>query len=137
MVSNKAIRQALYTKLNVASVTSLLGSGSASLVYANAPSSATFPLCVFSKQSDTSALRMGGNAMDNQLWLVKGIVRGTSPSVAEDIDAAVRSILDFGELTISGGSNLFLARTSGVAYQEVEGDQTYQHIGSMYRLVAA
>ena len=135
MVSNKAIRAALYQKLNVASVTTLLGSGSASLVHGVAPPSASFPLCVFSKQADTSTLRMGGNAFDSHTWLVKGISRATSPSLAEDIDKAVRDLLDFGTLTITGGSLLHLARVSGVEYPETDGDQTYRHVGSLYRLV--
>lgn len=134
MVSNKAVRQALYQKLNVSSVTSLLGGGSASLVHGIAPPEATYPLCLFTKQSDTSAHVMGGNAMDNQIWLVKGIVRSSTPSVAEDIDAAVRALLDFGSLTITGGTNLFLARMSGISYVEVDGDTTYQHVGGLYRL---
>lgn len=135
MVSNKAIRAALYQKLNVASVTTLLGSGSASLVHGVAPPSASYPLCLFSKQSDISSLRMGGNAFDSHVWLVKGIANATSPSLAEDIDKAVRDLLDFGTLTITGGTLLHLARISGIEYPETEGDQTYRHVGSLYRLV--
>ncbi len=135
MVSNKAIRAALYTKLNVSAVTTQLGSGSASLVHAVAPPASLYPTCIFNRQSDTSTLRFGGNAMDNQIWMVKGVVRATSASVAEDIDKAVRDLLDFGTLTITGGQSLFMARTSGVDYTEVDGDQSYRHAGSLYRLV--
>lgn len=135
MVSNKAIRQALYQKLNVSSVTTLLGSGSASLVHDVAPPSATFPVCVFSKSTDTSTLRMGGNAFDSHVWMVKGVVRGTSASAAEDIDAAARALLDFGSLTITGGNLMHLARIGGMEYTETEGDQIYHHCGSTYRLV--
>lgn len=135
MVSNKAVRQALYEKLNVPALTTLLGSGSASLVHAVAPSTATYPLCVFFKSSDVSALRFGGNAFDSQLWTVKGVVRASSPSDAENIDAAARNLLDFGTLTISGGTLMHLARESGIEYAESEGDQTYRHVGGLYRLV--
>lgn len=134
MVSNKAIRQGFYQALNVASVTNLLGNGSASLVHAIAPPSADYPLCVFAKNSDTSTLRMGGNAFDSQLWMVKGVVRSTTPSAAEDIDKAARDLLDFGTLTISGGSCMSLIRVSGMEYVENEGDQVFQHVGSVYRL---
>lgn len=134
MVSNKAIRQALYQALNVASVTTHLGSGSASLVHEVAPPSASYPLCLFNRQSDTSTLRFGGNAFDNQVWQVKGIVRGSSASTAEDIDKAVRDLLDFGTLTISGGSLMFMARISGFEYAENEGDEVYRHAGSLYRV---
>lgn len=135
MVTNKAVRQAIYQALNVSAVTTQLGSGSASLVNAIAPSTADYPLCVFQRQSDTSILRFGGNAFDNQLWLVKGVVRDTSASAAEDIDKAVRDLLDFGTLTISGASLMHIARQSGVTYVETEGDQIFHHIGSIYRLV--
>ena len=43
MVSNKAVRQALYQKLNVAAVTTPLANGSASLHHAMAPSSGLMP----------------------------------------------------------------------------------------------
>lgn len=135
MVSNKAVRAGIYTKLNVSAVTTLLGSGSASLVYGVAPPTASFPICVFSKQSDVSTHTFGGQAFDNDLWLVKGISRSTSPSVAEDIDAVVRTLLDFDTLTITGGQSLYLARESGVSYVETDGDQTYQHVGALYRVV--
>ena len=137
MVNGKAVRQSIYEKLNVAAVTNQLGSGSASLVHAVAPPSATYPLCLFHQQSDRSVLRFGGNAMDEQIWMVKGITRATSPSVAEDIDKAVRDLLDFGTLTISGASNLFSARISGIDYAETDGDQTYRHHGSLYRVTVA
>lgn len=135
MVSNKAVRQALYKKLNVSTVTSLLGSGSASLVHEVAPPSAKFPICVFAKQSDTSTQRFGGNAYDSHVWMVKGVVRDTSASAAEDIDKAVRDLLDFGSLTISGGDLMYLARISGIEYQENDGDQVFRHVGGLYRLV--
>ncbi len=135
MVSNKAVRQAIYQALNVSAVTTLLGGGSASLVHSVAQPSATYPLCLFARQSDRSRLRFGGNAYDDQLWQVKGIVRGGSASVAEDIDKAVRDLLDFGSLTITGGSLMHMARISGIEYAENVGDEVYRHCGSLYRVV--
>ncbi len=135
MVSDKAIRQGLYEKLNTAPVTSLLGSGSASLVHAGAPSSAAYPLCVYQKQSGRADLMgFGGPGARNQLWLVKGVVRSTKASLAEDIDKAVADLLHFSSLTIAGGESMYLAREGDVNYSEVVGDQTYWHVGSLYRL---
>ncbi len=134
MVNTKAIRQALYQKLNVASVTSLLGGGSASLVHSVAPPSSTYPICVFQKQAATSVNRFGGEAFKNQLWVVKGVVRATSSSVAEDIDAAANTRLNFGTLTITGGTLMAMIRQSDVEYVEVDGDQQYRHVGGIYRL---
>jgi hypothetical protein len=135
MVSDKAIRQAIYERLNVAAVTSLLANGSASLHHAVAPPTGAYPLLVFNKQADTSTLRMGGNAFDSHLWLVKAVARGTSSSAAEDIDKAARDRLDFAQFTITGGVLMHLARESGVSYLETAGDTQYRHHGALYRLV--
>lgn len=138
MVSNKAVRQAFYQALNVSQVTSLLGSGSASVCYDVVPDKdppIAFPVCLFARQADTSTLRFGGNAFDSHVWMVRGIARDILPGVAEDIDAAARAILDFGTLTIAGAQQMHLARMSGIAYEETEGDQVFRHVGSLYRLV--
>ena len=78
---------------------------------------------------------MGGNAFDSQLWRIKGVTKATSASLAEDIDAAVRTLLDFGTITVTGGTVLHLARESGISYTDTEGDIQYRHQGSLYRLV--
>lgn len=135
MVSNKAIRQSLYEKLNVASVTTLLGSGSASLVHEVGLPSATYPLCVFFKSSGISDDRvMGGDFTKNMLWTVKGIARSASASAAEDIDKAVNDLLHFGDLAITGADDMYLARESDVEYAETDGDVQYRHVGGVYRL---
>lgn len=136
LVSNKLIRQAIYEKLNVASLTTLLASGSAGIVHAVAPPSAAYPLCVFQKQAGlVDQLAMGGDAAKNQLWVVKGVVRGTSQSVAEDIDKATTDLLHFGSLNISGADDMYLAREGDVEYPEVSGDAQFRHVGGIYRLI--
>jgi len=135
VVSTKAIRTALYSALNVSAVTSLLPSGSAGLVHGVAPPTALYPICLFQEQASTSTLRMGGNAFDSDLWVVKGISKATSASLAEDIDNAVRTLLDFGTLSITGGTLMHMARESGVSYAETSGEIQYRHHGSLYRVV--
>jgi hypothetical protein len=135
VVSDTAVRQAVYQKLNVSSVTSLLGSGSASLVHAEAPPSASYPLCMFHKQSGvTDNLAMGGTHMNNQLWLVKGVTRAPSASLAEQIDKAAYDLLHFKALTITGADDLMLSRESDVNYSELDGDTKFWHVGGLYRL---
>jgi hypothetical protein len=134
VVSNKAVRQALYQKLNVASVTGLLANGSASLYHAVAPQTAAFPLLVFSKQAGTQVNVFGDEAYQEKLWLVKAIARGTSSSVAEDIDKAVFDLLNFGTLTITGATTMFVARESDVEFVETSGDTQYRHVGGIYRV---
>lgn len=135
MVSTKAVRTALYTKLNVAAVTTPLGSGSASLVHAVASPTAAYPLVIFNKQAGTPTDRFQGLAFDSHIWLVKAVARGTTSSSAEDIAKAINDLLHFGTLTITGGTLMHMARTSDVDYVETSGDQTYRHHGALYRLV--
>jgi hypothetical protein len=116
VVSDTAVRQAIYTKLNVSAVTSLLGSGSAS------------------QSGVTDNLAMGGTHMSNQLWLVKGVTRAPSASLAEQIDKAVFDLLHFKALTITGADDLMLSRESDVNYSEIDGDTKFWHVGGLYRL---
>jgi hypothetical protein len=135
VVSDKQVRQAIYVKLNVSAVTSLLGSGSASLVHGVGQPSASYPLCVFNKQSGTTAdMSMGGTHLNDHVWLVKGVTRATSASLAEDIDKAAYDLLHFGDLTITGADDLYLSRESDVNYSESQGDSTFWHVGGLYRL---
>ena len=134
MVSDKAIRQGIYQKLNVASVTTLLGSGSASLVHHEAPPSSAYPLCVFWKPSGVSENAFGIEAFRNQLWGVKGVVKATSASTAEDIDKAVYDLLHMKTLTIAGAQTVTAARESDVNYPETTGDVVFKHVGGIYRL---
>jgi hypothetical protein len=137
MVSDKAIRQGLYQKLNVASVTSLLAEGSASLNHYIAKLDAPFPFVIFHKQSGRPVQRFGGNAFDDHLWTVKAVDRGGSSSKAEDIAKAIDDLLDFGTITVSGGTVLALTRESDVDYTETADDQMYAHRGALYRLRVA
>jgi hypothetical protein len=137
MVSDKAIRQGLYEKLNTAAVTSQLAEGSASLYHAYAKLNALFPFVVFHKQSGRPVQRFGGNAFDDHLWTVKAVDRGGSSSKAEDIAKAIDDLLDFGTITVSGGTVLALTRESDVDYTETADDQMYRHHGAMYRLRVA
>lgn len=137
MVSDKAIRQGLYEKLNVALVTTYLPDGSAGIRHAVAPASTRFPYVIFNKQSGIPAQNFGGNAYDNHVWLVKAVANDTSSSTAEDIAKAIDDLLDFGSITVSGGTLLFLARDSDVDFVETDGDQTYRHHGANYRLIVA
>lgn len=135
MVSNKAIRQAIYQKLNTASVTNLLAGGSAGITHAVAGPTAAYPLLVFSKSSGTQVNAFRDEAYKTTLWLIKGIARGKSASAAEDIDKAVFDLLNFGTISISGGDDLAVYRESDIEYAETQGDDIYHHVGGLYRLV--
>ncbi len=136
MVTNKAVRQAIYTRLNVASVTSQLANGSASLYHGVAPATAAFPMVVFFKQSGIQVDRFGGEAFRNTLWTIKAVARGTSSSGAEDIDKAIFDLLNFTRsLSISGANVMHVTRESDVEFVETSGDTQYRHVGGIYRIV--
>lgn len=134
MVSNKQVRTALYTKLNVASVTSLLAGGSAGIHHAVAPPTGTYPLIVFSKSSGTQVNAFGDEAYKTTLWLIKGIAKSKSASTAEDIDKAVFDRLNFATLSITGADDLAVFRESDVEYAETQGDDIFHHCGGLYRV---
>lgn len=135
MVTAKAVRQALYAKLNVAAVTTLLDAGSASLFHAVAPPNSGFPFVIFNKQSGRPSPRTLTTELEDELWLVKGVTRGKKSGPAEDIAKAVDDALDLSTLSITGATSLYVARVSDVDYIETDDDDQYRHHGAVYRLV--
>lgn len=137
MISGKIIRQAVYQRLNVVAVTSLLSEGSASLFHNVAPPAAhaRYPLVVISKQAGTPSHQFGGAHFDSQVWLVKAIDRNTKASDAETVQKAIADRLDFGSLPLSTGRLMGIYRESDVDYTELDGDQQYHHRGCLFRVV--
>lgn len=139
MVNTKLIRQAIYEKLNQASLTAKLADGSAGLVHGMAPYGARYPLCLFSKQAGTATMQaFGGDYSKSMLWIVKGVVHSVSKgsaSPAEDIDNAAEALLHYANLNISGADDMYLARESDIEYVEADGDDQYWHVGGLYRLI--
>ena len=136
MVSPKELRKAIYGRLNVSSVTSLLAEGSASLFHDVARANAIFPFVVFNEVSEVDVNQtFGGGQQESRLWQVKAVDHNTTASVAEDIDAACAERLHYAPLTVTGGIVLYLTRESGVAYAETDGDEQYRHKGGLYRVV--
>lgn len=100
-----------------------------------APQSAAFPLIVFNQASGTPILQFQGAHIQNDLWQIKGIARGSSATPAEDIAARVDVVLDNASLAITGRVHLYLRRESDVpTYSEQESGETFWHCGSLYRI---
>lgn len=136
-----AIRRAVYGKLaGDTTLTNLLAApttGYAHAIYFQiAPQGAQTPYVVFSKQSGVAVETFGDpSAMENDMWLVKAIDHNTTADPAEAISARVTALLNDASLSISGATTLYLRRKSDVQYPEVTDGETYQHVGSLYRLV--
>lgn len=129
------VRGAIYSRLNGdATLATLLGAPGA-IYHRTAPQTATFPLVVFSKLSGVPTRQFARAHIQGDIWLVKGISRGSSASPAEDIAARVDTVLSFAPLAITGYILLAVYRESDVDYDEIESGETYHHAGSQYRLV--
>jgi len=135
------VRRALYGKMaGDTTLNNLLGtpaSGySKSIYHGEAPQGAKFPFVVFSKSSGVPTEAFGDpDALENDVWLIKGIDKSTSADTAEAIQDRLRVLLNDSSLSISGGTLLYLRRQSDVEYPEVTDGVTYAHAGSLYRLV--
>lgn len=105
--------------------------------HARAPADATFPFVLINKQTGTPTYTFGDHAWDDQTWLAKCVDRSTSSNTAEDVQAAIDSALTDAPLAITGGTLLYLKRTSDVEYIETIDGVDYRHHGSLFRVVVA
>lgn len=140
-----AVRRALYGKM-AADVTlvALLGpppSGfSKGIYYQAAPDGAEPPYIIFNKQSGTPRYAIGERAYDDDVWLIKGVIRssgpgGDSPDTADDIASRLDVLLTDGAISISARTQLYLRRISDVDFSEVSDGTLYRHAGSNFRLI--
>lgn len=135
------VRRALYGKMaGDTTLTNLLGSAapgySKAIYHQQAPATASFPCVVFSKSSGVPIEAFGDpSAFENDIWQIKAIDRNTTADGAEAISARLQTLLNDATLSISGGTLVYLRRQSDVEYPEVADGVTYQHVGSLYRLV--
>lgn len=135
------VRRALYGKMSGdTTLTNLLGapaSGYAKAIYhSEAPAGAPYPYVIFNKQSGVPTESFGDpDALENDVWLVKGIDKNTSADIAESIQARLKALLNDTTLTISGATHLYLRRQSDVEYPETVNGVKYAHAGALYRLV--
>lgn len=145
-MSEKNIRRAIYGKLaGDTTLNNLLASPPAtqskSIYHEQAPDNAQHPYVIFNQQAATRAYAFGGRAMDNELWLVKGVARkgdGTASAddVAGDIADRLDALLTDGTLSISGETQLYLRFENPVRYSEnPEGSPRIVHAGALFRLI--
>lgn len=137
-----ATRRSVYGKLaGDTTLNALLGapaSGYSKAIYHNqAPAGAAYPYVIVAKESGVPTEAFGDpSALENDVWLVKAVDRSTSADIAESIAARIAVLLNDATLSISGATLLYLRRQSDVEYTELTAGVTYQHVGSLYRLVS-
>ena len=122
--------QALYSHLNVATVTALATGGVHNTL---ARQGAACPYVVFQKASEEFRY-LGPGTVATFLYLVKGISDQLGPAQAGSVDSRVRDRLQCGTLSVTGWTLADCRRETGVFYRE--GDSPgYWHAGAYYRIV--
>lgn len=129
---SEKVRTALFTKLNVSGVTSLVGG----IYYELAPVTASLPYVVFSRIPGTVD-RAFSDALigERDLWMVKAITDEDSSStqspqgLGQTILAACETAIG-STLSLTGASALRVVRKNDIpSYQEVLSDRVIYHQG--------
>lgn len=124
----------IYSRLNTSAITDLLAAGSASLFNLQAKENASYPYLVWSIQ--------GGGDVNLEPHRVKNLIvfiraySVSSAAQAGSIDAQIDSALHLNPLTVSGWTNLWLAREQDL--ETVENEPNSRQVwmaGGFYRLL--
>lgn len=130
MPSPSPTRKALYELLSGDSDLSSIATGG--VYHRVAPENTEPPYVIFHRQAGTEVWSMT-DAFKNELWLVKGVSRGGSASLAEDIDIRCEELLNDAALSISDSTLLYLRRESTVDYGQADSGEMIHHVGGLYR----
>jgi hypothetical protein len=125
------VRAALYAFLDADAA---LGNLLTGIHYGEAPESAKHPYTIFSRLSNVPSWSYRSFARD-QLWLVKGVCRGSAPTAAEAIDARCEELLNEAELAIAGSRCLDVRREAGIPdLPKVDAGEIVFSVGGLYRI---
>ena len=137
---NQEIGSAIWARLKSGTaLTALLyggtATGSASIFVDHAGDDAGLPYVIIGQQSGQWAYTMGENArFQSSLWQVRAVSGKAFPKEAEAIDSQIDSRLHNVSLSIGGYATLRVVRESDVRFPEVDGGQTIQNVGALYRV---
>ncbi len=135
-----ALSAAIWTRLTGGTaLTALLGDGTAGVFEDHAGQAAALPYVIFHEQAgnwDQTMREPGGSATRfySGLWSVRAVSGSAYPKEAAAIDAQIDARLHDAALTVTGFGLLRVARESTLRYPETEGNQTFQHVGALYRV---
>ncbi len=134
MADPDPIRAAIVTRLLATSaVTSLLGAAN-NVFHRVAPPGARAPYVILHRQAETDDWTFAGPALEHDLWMVKGVSRGSSSNAADAIAAAIKTALNDAPITVTGYALLQLRRQSKIDYGESAEGETHHHVGGLYRV---
>lgn len=126
-----AVDDALYARLNVASVADLATGG---VHNTTVPSGTVAPYVVFAWESETFRHSFGGREWQ-MVYRVAAIVPGNWPKAASAIDGAIDDLLDNQPLSVAGYQHYQTSREAGVSVppRPEDGPPHFQ-VGARYRL---
>jgi hypothetical protein len=131
-----AIRKALYQKLTTTSAVSNKLSAPSAVYHGQSPPDGAYPLVIISKQSNRYTRAFAkSTAFEAETWLIKAVDRNSTSNNAEAISEAIAAALTNGSLTVTGRTVEDIYPTGDVDYLETDGDVTYRHHGTLYRIV--
>ena len=130
-----AIDAALYTKLaGGTALTNLLG-GTAVYQYL-APEGVSPPYVIYQRQSQVPINVLSGVAIENAVYMVKGVTEGPSAVLAGSVAGAIDTLLQDQTLgTVTGYTHIHLRRESSIDYVENDSGVRYAHRGATYRIM--
>ena len=127
-----AFDAALYTRLQGTAITSKL-SGTTSLYHMQAPENATYPFIVWNIQGGGDE-NLDANRTKNLVYYVR-CYSENSAAQAGSIDAQIDAALHLSPLTVSGWSNIWLARETDMETATIEpSGKLIFMAGAMYRV---
>lgn len=129
------VRQGLYGVFNADATLKALLSASNAIYHRVAPQNAVFPVMVFSRVAGTPEWAFDSASLQWDVWLVKGVHKGSSSSPAEAIDARVKALLTDATFPVTGRTLIGIYPEMDVDYEEVTAGEIYHHVGSHFRVV--
>jgi hypothetical protein len=130
------LRKSIYQKLTTTSTVSSKLATSTSVYHGQAPPDAAYPFVIISKQSNRRTRAFAkSTAFEAETWLIKAVDRNSTSNRAESIIEAIQAALINGTLSVSGKTVEDIYPTGDVDYLETEGDQTFRHHGTLFRIV--
>jgi hypothetical protein len=130
------LRKSIYQKLTTTSTVSSKLATNTSVYHGQAPPDAAYPFVIISKQSNRRTRAFAkSTAFEAETWLIKAVDRNSTSNRAESIIEAIQAALINGTLSVSGKTVEDIYPTGDVDYLETEGDQTFRHHGTLFRIV--
>lgn len=127
------LNAALYTRLQGSASTYL--SGTTAIYYKQAPEDAALPYIVWNIQGGGDE-NLDANRTKNLVLFIRAYARGAgSAALAGTIDNQIDAALHLNPLTVSGWTNIWLARETDIELVDLEPNGTQIHTaGALYRV---